>query len=67
MKVTFWGVRGSIPTPQRENLGFGGETACVTIEAEGARIVLDAGSGVRLLGDRITAQEPVEILLSHFH
>jgi len=67
VKVTFWGVRGSIPTPQRENLGFGGETACVTIEAEGARIVLDAGSGVRLLGDRITAQEPVEILLSHFH
>ena len=67
MKVTFWGVRGSIPTPQRENLGFGGETACVTIEAEGARIVLDAGSGVRLLGDRIAAQEPVEILLSHFH
>ncbi len=55
MKVTFWGVRGSIPTPQAANLGFGGETACVTIEAEGARLVLDAGSGVRALGAAITA------------
>jgi len=65
VKVTFWGVRGSIPTPQRENLGFGGETACVTIEAEGARLVLDAGSGLRVLGEK--PQEHTEILLSHFH
>ncbi len=72
MNATFWGVRGSIPTPQRANLGFGGETACVAIEAEGRRIVLDAGTGIRQLGRQIL-DHPVnsdlgeDILLSHFH
>lgn len=72
MNVTFWGVRGTIPTPQRENLHFGGETACVEIETEGKRIVLDGGSGLRLLGNRmLRSSEPrqgnEDILLSHFH
>ncbi len=70
VKVTFWGVRGSIPTPQAANLGYGGETACVVIEAEGARLVLDAGSGVRALGAVIAqgnGDVRENILLSHFH
>jgi len=72
VKATFWGVRGSIPTPQRANLGFGGETACVAIEAEGRRIVLDAGTGIRQLGRQILDQPEnsglgEDILLSHFH
>jgi phosphoribosyl 1,2-cyclic phosphodiesterase len=70
MKATFWGVRGSIPTPQRANLAFGGETACVAIEAEGRRIVLDAGTGIRQLGTQILDHHDnsdVDILLSHFH
>lgn len=72
MKATFWGVRGSIPTPQRANLGFGGETACVVIEAEGRRIVFDAGTGIRQFG-RQALDHPEnsdlgeDILLSHFH
>jgi phosphoribosyl 1,2-cyclic phosphodiesterase len=72
MNVTFWGVRGAIPTPQRENLDFGGETPCVEIEAEGKRIVLDAGTGLRQLGSRMLSGLGPErlnedILLSHFH
>jgi phosphoribosyl 1,2-cyclic phosphodiesterase len=72
MKVTFRGVRGSIPTPERANLHFGGETACVEIEAEGRRIVLDAGSGIRQLGNQIinelgTSAVSEDIVLSHFH
>lgn len=71
MKVTFWGVRGSIPTPQAANLGFGGETACVTVEAEGARLILDAGSGIRSMGDAILREGSADVresvLLSHFH
>jgi len=72
MKVTFWGVRGSIPTPERANLHFGGETSCVAIEAEGRRIVLDAGSGIRQLGNEIvrrlgTSAVSEDIVLSHFH
>ena len=72
MNVTFWGVRGAIPTPQRENLDFGGQTPCVEIEVEGKRIVLDAGTGLRQLGYRMLSglgQERLneDILLSHFH
>jgi class 3 adenylate cyclase/phosphoribosyl 1,2-cyclic phosphodiesterase len=70
VKVTFWGVRGSIPTPQAANLGYGGETSCVAIEAEGARLILDAGSGVRTLGAAILREGKdvsENILLSHFH
>lgn len=72
VNVTFWGVRGAIPTPQRENLYFGGETACVEVEAEGRRIVLDGGSGLRRLGNRMlrsrgTQRLNEDILFSHFH
>jgi phosphoribosyl 1,2-cyclic phosphodiesterase len=72
MNVTFWGVRGAIPTPQRENLDFGGQTPCVEIDVEGKRIVLDAGTGLRQLGYRMLSglgQERLneDILLSHFH
>lgn len=72
MNVTFWGVRGAIPTPQRENLLFGGETACVEVEAEGRRIVLDGGSGLRRLGNRMLRnlgprRLNEDILFSHFH
>jgi phosphoribosyl 1,2-cyclic phosphodiesterase len=72
MNVTFWGVRGAIPTPQRENLYFGGETACVEVEAEGKRIVLDGGSGLRQFGNRILGslgpqRFNEDILFSHFH
>jgi phosphoribosyl 1,2-cyclic phosphodiesterase len=72
MNVTFWGVRGAIPTPQRENLYFGGETSCVEIEAEGRRILLDGGSGLRRFGNRMlralgTQRFNEDILLSHFH
>ena len=72
MNVTFWGVRGAIPTPQLENLGFGGQTPCVELEAEGKRIVLDAGTGLRQLGYRMLhGLGPLglneDILLSHFH
>lgn len=72
MNVTFWGVRGAIPTPQHENLYFGGETACVEVEAEGRRIVLDGGTGLRQLGCRMLRNSGPQrlnedILLSHFH
>lgn len=72
MNVTFWGVRGTIPTPQPANMYFGGETPCVEIEAEGRRIVLDGGSGLRQLGNRMlhglgTRRLDEDILFSHFH
>jgi len=69
MNITFWGVRGSIPTPGPECTGVGGNTPCVQVGCDdGTRVILDAGSGIRGLG---TALEPgggpLHILLTHLH
>jgi len=71
--VRFWGVRGSTPTPSRENLGFGGNTSCLQLEMAGEPVVIfDAGTGIRMLGRQLASQsrgQPLEIHLffTHFH
>ncbi|MBI4978867.1 MAG: MBL fold metallo-hydrolase [Spirochaetes bacterium] len=110
MHITFYGVRGSLPTPldstslERKVLGavnavmakkiktaksadkfiknapfslthtYGGNTMCVEVRADdGRRLILDGGSGLRMLGNRILkegfgkGQGEAHILLSHFH
>ncbi|MDQ6808657.1 MAG: MBL fold metallo-hydrolase [Verrucomicrobiota bacterium] len=70
--VRFWGVRGSIASPEPENLRYGGNTSCVEVRAGDQIFILDAGSGIRRLG-RALAQEfgarPVHatLLISHTH
>lgn len=70
--VKFWGVRGSIPTPGQTTVFFGGNTSCVEIRADGEIIILDAGSGIRPLGEALAAEfkgQPMEItlLITHTH
>ena len=66
--LKFWGVRGSIPTPQVENLRYGGNTTCLEIRAPGHQpMVIDAGSGVRLLGNALVAEPLITMLFTHFH
>ncbi|HLA63861.1 MAG TPA: MBL fold metallo-hydrolase [Rhodothermales bacterium] len=73
LRLRFWGVRGSIPTPEAGFLGVGGNTACVEVDAGGAStVVLDAGTGIRGLGHRLAWGGPegrsdVHLFLSHFH
>ena len=72
VRAKFWGVRGSIPTPQHENLRFGGNTACLEIRTDHERVIFDAGSGIRALGAcmmREAEGAPIEtkIFLTHFH
>jgi len=50
MKITLWGVRGSIATSGPEFARVGGDTTCVEVQAAGARLIVDAGTGVRALG-----------------
>ncbi|MEO7732628.1 MAG: MBL fold metallo-hydrolase [Kofleriaceae bacterium] len=68
LSVRFLGVRGSIPTPDA-NKTAGGNTSCVEVTAGDTRIILDAGSGLRTLGDERMAGGPRHstILLSHLH
>jgi phosphoribosyl 1,2-cyclic phosphodiesterase len=73
--VTFWGVRGSIPTPGYETSRYGGNTLCVELRFSecGRTLIIDAGSGIRQLGDDLlTRPRPPEglaldLFLSHTH
>jgi phosphoribosyl 1,2-cyclic phosphodiesterase len=70
--VTFWGTRGSIPTPGPHTARYGGNTPCVSVAAGGDRlVVLDAGTGIRPLGLAVDGEDQgplnLEILLPHCH
>jgi phosphoribosyl 1,2-cyclic phosphodiesterase len=71
MKVKFWGTRGSIAVPGKDTIIYGGNTCCVEIDLErGKKVIIDTGTGIRPLSDRMLAQkERVEIhlLLTHAH
>ena len=66
MQIRFWGVRGSIAVPNGRMLRYGGNTSCVEVTlAEGTEIILDAGTGIRELGEARTAQARiVRVLLT---
>jgi len=68
MKVRFWGVRGSIAVSSPEYVHTGGNTPCVEVLHEGARLILDGGTGLRRLGASI-GPRPAEatLLFSHIH
>ena len=70
MKVKFWGVRGSIPTPSQETVRYGGNTSCVSVDLGENMVIFDAGTGIRLLGNAIL-QRPtkpkMDMFLSHVH
>lgn len=70
MEIRFWGVRGSIASPGPSTAAVGGNTSCVEVLCGKTRIVLDAGTGLRGLGNElITKQEDpsLTLLLSHYH
>ncbi|MCW5834823.1 MAG: MBL fold metallo-hydrolase [Labilithrix sp.] len=73
MNIRFWGVRGSIASPGHDTAAVGGNTSCVELTCGATRIVLDAGTGLRALGNHLVAsgatREPLALtlLLSHYH
>lgn len=66
-----WGVRGSIPTPGVETSRYGGNTSCIELRYGRSRIIFDAGTGLRLLGDSMGEEGEdhgeEHIFLTHFH
>ena len=72
MQIEFWGVRGSIASPGPDTAAVGGNTSCVALRCGSTNIILDAGTGLRGLGDSRLGELrglPFEatVLLSHFH
>jgi phosphoribosyl 1,2-cyclic phosphodiesterase len=69
MRVSFWGVRGSVPWATADSIGHGCNTPCVEIadERTGRRLILDAGSGIVGLGAGMDAASDISIVLTHYH
>ena len=69
MRVTFWGTRGSLASPSPETVRYGGNTSCVSVNGpEGGLLILDAGTGLRNLGQTLPeGLKHVHILLTHLH
>ncbi|MBU6409801.1 MAG: MBL fold metallo-hydrolase [Verrucomicrobia bacterium] len=71
-RLKFWGVRGSIPTPGPGTVHYGGNTSCVEVRGDGEIVILDAGTGLRLLGRALMEEfkdKPLNLtlLLTHTH
>ena len=73
LSVRFWGVRGSIPCPGPDTCVYGGNTTCIEIRAGKRLAIIDAGTGIRPLGDQLLNRNyfpsPVDadIFISHTH
>ncbi len=79
-KLTFWGVRGSTPTLERDTWRYGGNTACLELTVPGGpHFILDCGTGMRMLGNHLHAQHnrwtrwqgdggiEAHVLVTHYH
>lgn len=70
--VRFWGVRGSIPSPLPAHMRYGGNTSCVEVRCGEQLLILDAGSGIRSLGQDLIERSGGKgitgtLFLSHAH
>lgn len=70
MKVICWGARGSIAVSGKEYVKYGGDTTCIEIRnKENDVIIIDAGTGMRKLGNKLLVEEkrPYHLLFTHAH
>jgi phosphoribosyl 1,2-cyclic phosphodiesterase len=71
MRVTFRGVRGSVPWAVPEGIVHGCNTPCLEVHdpATGAILILDAGSGIVGVKPSLlsAAPRPVALVLTHYH
>ncbi len=74
LSVRFWGDRGSIPCPGPETVIYGGNTSCLEIRADEKLVIIDFGTGIRLLGDYLMQNDlkrygkiDADIFITHTH
>ena len=69
MIVRLWGTRGSLAAPGAETARYGGNTSCVGVRGrDGTVVILDAGTGIRRLGNALPAGlQRIDLLLTHLH
>ena len=70
MLIRCWGARGSIAVSGEDYLRYGGDTPCIEIRTKDDQIVIiDAGSGIRRLGNRLLAEarHDYTMIFTHAH
>lgn len=70
MLIRCWGARGSIPVSGKEYIRYGGNTTCLEIRSDNNDIIIvDAGSGIRKLGNTLLKEgvKDMNILFTHAH
>lgn len=65
--VSFWGVRGTIPTPDARHMRYGGHTSCVSMRCGERVLVFDMGTGLYPMGEAVEDVAELDIFLSHTH
>ena len=72
-QIRFWGVRGSVPSPGPDTVRYGGNTTCVEVRRGQDLVILDAGTGLRRLGQALMANKAdsrrlnLNLLITHTH
>jgi phosphoribosyl 1,2-cyclic phosphodiesterase len=70
VKLRVWGCRGTIATPGSDTIRYGGNTSCVEVRLDdGSVIILDAGTGIRALGNALSNEPPrrIDLFVTHLH
>lgn len=72
MNIRFWGTRGSIASPGKSTVKYGGNTSCVEVRTGKQILIFDAGTGIRDLGNQLLKESKsqpttVHIFISHTH
>jgi len=71
MKIHFWGTRGSIAVPGKDTTLYGGNTTCLELTLHNdKKVIIDAGTGIRALGDKLLAESgnvSIHLLITHIH
>uniref|UniRef100_A0A7C4W1K7 MBL fold metallo-hydrolase n=1 Tax=Desulfatirhabdium butyrativorans TaxID=340467 RepID=A0A7C4W1K7_9BACT len=70
MHITCWGSRGSIPVSGAEYNRYGGDTTCMEIRPmSGETVIVDAGTGIRRLGNALIAEGRLtcHFIFTHAH
>ena len=68
--VKFWGTRGSIPVAGIEYFRYGGNTACLEVSDGDDLVIIDAGTGIRGLGNEIVERDNIDtihLFIGHTH
>lgn len=67
MKITLWGVRGSIENSRPELSNYGTRTSCTLVQEDDNIIILDGGSGIQQFNSINYPPKRIDILITHLH